>query len=265
MADVEKESNNSDQIQLTNTPEKDSENRGRKNVRRINSKKRKRRRSSTSTSSSSSSSSSTSSSDEKRKSKKKRKRRKKTRGFLTEGKESDKSDKMENQQPLPLFAVCFANSHSNQYVQERDLKESILTENPVPSNITKVKKMDEFMSHLLKEYNQISVCALDTTLEKIQRKNTDFMGPLSKVWHALESATTAPDDETDLTIQDLLNLVQQTVLLVGQNNNTISYHRRLSALARAMKSSSQAKSMIKDKIALLKNSGKELFGKDFLY
>ena len=181
MADVEKESNNSDQIQVTNTPEKDSENRGRKNVRRISSKKRKRRRSSTSTSSSSSSSSSTSSSDEKRKSKKKRKRRKKTRSFLTEGKESDKSDKMENQQPLPLFTICFANSHSNQYVQERDLKESILTENPVPSNITKVKTMDEFMSHLLKEYNQTSVCALDTTLEKIQRKNIDFMGPLSKV------------------------------------------------------------------------------------
>ena len=50
------------------------------------------------------------------------------------------------------------------------------------------------------------------------------MGPLSKVWHALESATTAPDDEADLTIEDLLNLVQQTLLLVGQTNNTISYH-----------------------------------------
>ena len=53
------------------------------------------------------------------------------------------------------------------------------------------------------------------------------MGPLSKVWHALESATTtALDDETDLTTEDLLNLVQQTVLLVEQINNTISYHWR---------------------------------------
>ena len=41
------------------------------------------------------------------------------------------------------------------------------------------------------------------------------MGPLSKVWHALESGTTAPDDEVALTIEDLLNFVQQTVLLVG--------------------------------------------------
>ena len=34
----------------------------------------------------------------------------------------------------------YATSHFNQYVQERDLKESILTKNPVPSNITEVKK-----------------------------------------------------------------------------------------------------------------------------
>ena len=89
------------------------------------------------------------------------------------------------------------------------------------------------------------------------------MGPVSKVWQALESSTTAPDNEADLTSEDLLNLVQQTVLVAGQTNKTISYHRRLSALAGAMKSSSQAKSMTKDKKALLENSGKGLFGKDF--
>ena len=48
------------------------------------------------------------------------------------------------------------------------------------------------------------------------------------------------------------------MLLVGQTNNTISYHSRLSALVGAMKSFSQAKSMIKDKSTLLENSGKEL-------
>ena len=53
------------------------------------------------------------------------------------------------------------------------------------------------------------------------------------------------------------------MLLVGQTNNNISYHRQLSALAGAVKSSSQAKSMIKGKSALLENSGKELFGKNF--
>ena len=60
MADVERESNNNDQIQKTNTPEKDNEIRSTK-VLKINNQNRKRRRSS-----SSSFSSSSSSSDEKR-------------------------------------------------------------------------------------------------------------------------------------------------------------------------------------------------------
>ena len=71
------------------------------------------------------------------------------------------------------------------------------------------------MSHVLKENNQTSVCVLDKTLKKNSKKNIDVMGPLWKVWHALESATTAPDDEADSTIENLLNLVQQAVFLVG--------------------------------------------------
>ena len=204
--------------------------------------------------------------------------RKKTRSFPTQGKEGGKSEKMESQEPSKRFIILnddrfkwvlphdlakYANSHFNQYVKEQDLKESILTENLVSANITEVKKLDEFMSHLLKENNQTSVCPLDTILDKIQRKSNDIMGPLSKVWHALESAATAPDHEADLIIEGLLNLVQQTVFLVRPTNNTISYHRRLSALAGAMKSSSRAKSMIKDESALLENSGKELSDKDF--
>ena len=66
------------------------------------------------------------------------------------------------------------------------------------------------------------MCHRHKTLEKIQEKNIDIMGPLSKVWHVLESATTAPDDEADLIIEDLLNLVQQTVLLVRKT--IIPYH-----------------------------------------
>ena len=67
----------------------------------------------------------------------------------------------------------YANSHFNQYVQERDLKESILTKNPVPSNITGVKKLDEFMPHLLKENNQTSVCTFCLTTKKVNSTYTN--------------------------------------------------------------------------------------------
>ena len=65
------------------------------------------------------------------------------------------------------------------------------------------------------------------------------------------------------TIKDFLNLFQQTILLVEETNNYISYHKWLSAPAAVMKSFSKPKSMIKDKNRLLESSGKELFGNDF--
>ena len=72
--------------------------------------------------------------------------------------------------------------------------------------------LDDMWTHImhnpLKENNQTLVCVLDTIFKKIQKKNTDFMGPLSKLWHALKIAVSAPNDETDFTITDLLNLVQ---------------------------------------------------------
>ena len=74
-----------------------------KKVRKTNSKRRKRR-SSTSISSSSSSSSSSSRSDEKRKSKKKENAGKRHGAFPRKVK-SDKSDKIENQQPSKRFTI----------------------------------------------------------------------------------------------------------------------------------------------------------------
>ena len=134
MAEVERESNNSYKIQLRNTPEKDNESREHKKVCKINSKKRKMRRIPTSFSSSSRTSLSSSSSNEKRGIKKKRNRRKKRGSFPTQGTESDRSDKMENQQSSKRFTILnqddqfpwvlpddmakYANSHFNQYVQE---------------------------------------------------------------------------------------------------------------------------------------------------
>ena len=41
--------------------------------------------------------------------------------------------------------------HFHSCIKNKDIKDSILTENPAPSNLIKVKKLDEFVPHLLKE------------------------------------------------------------------------------------------------------------------
>ena len=50
---------------------------------------------------------------------------------------------------------------------------------------------------------------------------------------------------------------------MGQTNIALSYHRRLSALDGVMKSTIQAKSMLKNKSELLQKENKYLFGEEF--
>ena len=69
---------------------------------------------------------------------------------------------------LPGYMAKYANSHFSQYVQGRALNDATLTENSIPSNTAEVEKLNELMSHLLKENNQRSVCTIDTTLEKFR-------------------------------------------------------------------------------------------------
>ena len=62
----------------------------------------------------------------------------------------------------------------------------------------------------------------------------------------------------------VLELLEKTVLLIGQCNNTITYERRKNVLLGVTgTSSSQVASMLKEKAALLQKHDQALFGKDF--
>ena len=89
------------------------------------------------------------------------------------------------------------------------------------------------------------------------------MGPLSKLWNILEGAKGAEEDAVQISINDLLHYVEQTVLLLGQSSNAITYHIRLNVLGSVMNSPYQVKSMLKEKASLLQKHDKYLFGKKF--
>ena len=74
----------------------------------------------------------------------------------------------------------YANNHLNIFMQEKDLRESILKTIPVLSKLQEVIQMDEFMAQLLKEKQQKPLLHQDTVYEKIQIKSMDVMGPLCK-------------------------------------------------------------------------------------
>ena len=85
------------------------------------------------------------------------------------------------------------------------------------------------------------------------RKTVHVMGPLSKLWNILERAKGAEESAVQISINDLLHYVEQTVLLLEQSGNAITYHRRLNVLGSVMNSQYQVKSMFKEKVSLLQN------------
>lgn len=68
----------------------------------------------------------------------------------------------------------------------------------------------------------------------------------SMLWNNKKEGQTAA-----YSMEDLPKLVQQTVLLVGHTNATLSFHRRLNALDDIMTNSTKAKSMLNMKSDLL--------------
>ena len=64
--------------------------------------------------------------------------------------------------------ACFLRQYLQKFFQHKNLKDSILSENPVPMNSTKTRKLDEYYKERLQENGTKRELALDGTLEKIQ-------------------------------------------------------------------------------------------------
>ena len=77
------------------------------------------------------------------------------------------------------------------------------------------------------------------------------MGALPKLWNILERAKGTEKDAVQISITDLLHYVEETVLLLGQSSNAITYHRRLNVLGSVMNSQYVVKSILKNSGTIL--------------
>ena len=89
----------------------------------------------------------------------------------------------------------------------------------------------------------------------------DVIEPLCKLWESLETAN--KKQHSPVSMNDLIRFAIQSIILAGQTNIALSDHRHLSALDCVFESTTQAKSMLKDKSGLLQKENKNLFGKEF--
>lgn len=105
------------------------------------------------------------------------------------------------------------------FVQEKNLQKIMLAENPMPPNLGDKEDVEfNFLKKKIRKY----LLTQDSIYEKVQKKNVVIMGPLGKLWHALEQENKWGKSST-YSLEALLNFVGHTVLLVGQNSKTFLY------------------------------------------
>ena len=171
-------------------------------------------------------------------------------------------DEEQHEWELPDELASYANKYLQKFVQDKNSKDSILNENPVLTNITKPRKLDDYYKELLEENRAKRELTLDGTLEKIQSKKLNIMGPLSKLWFRFEEVLDQENNMVQLDLNELIQYLEQSVMLVGQAFNVVTYNQRLIVLS-AVHNKQKAKNIIIDQAELLEKPSVDLFGRVF--
>ena len=154
----------------------------------------------------------------------------------------------------------YANLPFKNHIPDKDINEKIFTENPVPSNLQEVLALDDFVKTLLVSQTVITT---DHQMEKFQEEILQVMGPLSRLWKGLEDVQNESSEAVEVPVDTFATLIEQTTLLLGQASLSVSYARRLNILKTLLKDPRKAKTLLKEKTALLQEDEGHLFGKKF--
>ena len=65
-------------------------------------------------------------------------------------------------------------------------------------------------------------------LQKMQQKVLNVLGPMSKTWQKIEDSTQCRTDRVEIDLCEFKELTEQSITMLGQVFNNITYNRRLS-------------------------------------
>ena len=135
------------------------------------------------------------------------------------------TDEEKHEHNLSKKLLKYADHYLKKFIPDKELKDSILTENPVPKNFMKVPSLDVFIRDTMKEERRNHELTLDSILENVQDKTRDVLGPLSRVWTYLQEVTSDHEDEDgsiQVDLDLLLTHIQKTILILTQALNTMT-------------------------------------------
>ena len=65
-------------------------------------------------------------------------------------------------------------------------------------------------------------------LQKMQQKVLNVLGPMPKTWQKIEDSTQCRTDRVEIDLCEFKELTEQSITMLGQVFNNITYNRRLS-------------------------------------
>ena len=89
---------------------------------------------------------------------------------------------------------------------------------PRPENLDLVKKLDDYLQELLKQKKRPQNIVTGNPLEKVQDKVLDITRSLSKLWVMIVQGNSGRGSSSTVEMDTVLELLEKTVLLIGQSN-----------------------------------------------
>ena len=160
--------------------------------------------------------------------------------------------------------INYATKSFTRFVRDKKIKETILEDHPVPSDVpgVEVPTVDEYVTDIFANKKHDYGKFTDDTYMKLQTRVVDIMGPLSQLWSIFEKAR-LENEEPDIDLFECLDLIEKVITLTGQVNCTLLHDRRLSIMYKLTRSATKAKQLLKHLDISTLPSHDKLFGKAF--
>ena len=115
----------------------------------------------------------------------------------------------------------YVNDHFLTFLPEKGVQDSILMENPVPSNVHQPQTVDDFIVLSMTK----NETAVDLSLERVPHKIGNVMRSLARVWKPLEDVKNDPT--LTLSLEEVATNMDKTVLHLGQAFQAAISHKAL--------------------------------------
>ena len=170
---------------------------------------------------------------------------------------------------LPTGLTEYLHKYMCQHVADKEIKEQVLVDNPIPSNIKRTPVLDNYIKELLLENKRSLTLNHEETLKCLQDKFGNVLGPLLRLWNIMEEEKEAlinelGDEEDSSPVIAISALFEQSILLLGQAFNSTSYFRRKNILETLIDGKTKVKEILRDQSDLMNDpNNRYLFGEHF--